>query len=96
MRHFLRVNGEVGIGPSLGAVVFVKHGDVLHLNEDIEDEATVIATVEGATSGWIEVDEAGAAVPRRRSATATPVVIPPEPENAEFEDPEDDDLGPTA
>lgn len=77
MRHFLRVDAGVAVGPSLGAVVFVQHGEILHLNEDIEDEAKVAAQVENASSGWVEVGEDGAALPPRRKATAAAVVIPP-------------------
>jgi hypothetical protein len=77
MRHFLRTDGDVGVGPSLDAVVFVKTGDTLHLNDGDPVEAKVAKDVAAASSGWLEVDEAGAAVPRR-SATADPVVIPPD------------------
>jgi len=78
MRHFLRIDGGVGVGPSLGAVVFVETGETLHLNEDDPDEGKVAESVAAASSGWVEVDEAGAAVPKRRTATATPVVIEPD------------------
>jgi hypothetical protein len=76
MRHFLRIDGGVAIGPSLGAVTFVKTGDTLHLNEDEADEAKVAHDIAAASSGWLEVDEAGTAVPKRR--TATPTVIAPD------------------
>jgi hypothetical protein len=76
MRHFLRIDGGVAIGPSLGAVTFVKTGDTLHLDDEDPVEGKVAYDIAAASSGWLEVNEAGMAVPRR-SATATPVVIPP-------------------
>ena len=80
MRHFLRIDGGVAVGPSLAAVVFVKTGETLHLNEDDPDEGKVAESVAAASSGWVEVDEAGTAVPRRRTATASPIVIEVEPD----------------
>jgi hypothetical protein len=80
MRHFLRVDGEVAIGPSLGAVSFVRTGETLHLDDTDPVEGKVADSVAAASSGWVEVDEAGTAVPRRsRPATATATVIPPAP-----------------
>jgi hypothetical protein len=90
MRHFLRTDGEVGVGPSLGAVVFVAHGDTLHLDETKDDEALVAEDISRHSSGWIEVDENGAAIPgevdrtmpdyrRHRGAVASPEVINVEP-----------------
>jgi hypothetical protein len=89
MRHFLRVDGGCSVGPSLGAVVYVENGETLHLDENIEDEALVAGDISRSTSGWIEVDESGAAVVtdvdrsqpderRHRFATATPVVTEPD------------------
>lgn len=81
MRHFLRVDGGVAVGPSLGAVTFVKTGDTLHLNDEDSDEAKVAHDIAASSSGWVEVDEAGTAVPRRRTAIATPDVITPDSDN---------------
>lgn len=84
MRHFLRVDGEVGVGPSLGAVVFVANGETLHLDETDPAEGRVAEDISRASSGWLEVDDNGAAMSgetdrtmpdsRRRKFNATATV----------------------
>ena len=62
MRHFLRTDGPVGVGPTLGAVTYVETGETLHLDESNEVEARVADDIARGV-GWVEVDEAGAAIP---------------------------------
>ncbi len=83
MRHFLRIDADVQVGPSLGAVSLIRYGETFHLDDSDPVQAKVADNVASASSGWVEVDEAGAAVPRRtRTATATATVLPPEESSA--------------
>jgi hypothetical protein len=95
MRYFLRVDGPVGVGPALGAVVFVDTGATLTLDDSDPVEERVAADIARASSGWVEVDEAGAAMasdvdrsqpPERRHFFAEAEVT--QVENPETESPE--------
>jgi hypothetical protein len=78
VRHFLRIDGDVQVGPSLGAVAFIRHGETLHLDISDPEQAKVADDVASASSGWVEVDDSGGAVTSRsRSATATATVTEP-------------------
>ena len=78
MRHFLRIDGDVQVGPALGAVAFIRHGETLHLDISDPVQEKVADDVAAARSGWVEVDDNGGAVTgRSRSATATATVTEP-------------------
>jgi hypothetical protein len=62
MRHFLRVDGGCSIGPSMAGFLSVEHGETVHLDENIEDEAQVAEDISRHSSGWIEVDDSGTAI----------------------------------
>lgn len=88
MRHFLRVDGDVAVAPpgDPTLVQMVPRHSTLHLNTDDEVEAKMAEDIARHTSGWVEVDDNGAAVPtpepaeaqrEERTATAAPVVTGP-------------------
>lgn len=80
-RNFLRTDWDVGVGPTLERMTSVHRGEVIHLDLAVGEEAKMAEDI-SQMPGWVEVDGDGkavdTAVDRSRTATATPVVTPPE------------------